>query len=158
MIKICNMCGADIRPGADKCSCCGCYVVDVAVDRNQLFVNYNPPQKNSNTNSYYSAPPAPAAPAAPAAPMSFAASGKDAEYNLFAGANWQNAWMSKRASAYKLGIVLTDTGDVENVGPFMQALNSYIEYKASQGIEYYVLDLYDQNVRTLSALNIENRF
>ena len=38
----------------------------------------------------------------------------------------------------------------------MQSLNSYLAYKASIGVEYYILDLKDQRVRSLYALDIDN--
>jgi len=158
MIKICNRCGADIKPGAAKCSCCGCLVEDVAVDSSSVFVNIMPRPAEQNARMHYGAPATSYTPAAPAAPaMSYApaAEKETGNYNLFASWSWQNAWAEKRAKAERLGIVLTNTESAFNTDGFMQSLNSYIAYKAAHGVEYYVLDIKDQLVCNLPALDVE---
>ncbi len=153
MIKLCNMCGADIKPGAVKCSCCGHYVEDVAVDSSTVHVNLMPRSATPhNAGAYYSAPPSNPAPAAPVAP----AAGAKSEGNIFASADWRNAWAAKRAQSDKLGIVLTNTAGCANPATFMQSLDSYIAYKAQTGTNYFVLDLACQSVAYLGNPNIEN--
>lgn len=147
MIRICNMCGADIKQGAVKCSCCGHLVEDVAVSNSEVYVNLMPRPAAQNSAAHYGAPQYNYAPAA--------AQKYDGNYNIFASANWKNAWYEKRTNADKLGIVLINTSGVYTADAFMQALNSYIAHKAARGVQYYVLDIKDQLVRNLSALNIE---
>jgi hypothetical protein len=150
MIRICKMCGGTLKPDATKCSCCGCFVEDVAVDRSALYANYKgtPAPSVQGKEGYYSAPRA----SAPAAPSR---GGKCSGENVFANTNWKDIWAAKRASANKLGIILTNTEGCINPEPFMQAMNSYIDYKAAHGVEYYVLDIKSQLVTYLSALDVE---
>ncbi len=143
MIKICNMCGGTLKPGAVKCSCCGCLVEDVAVDRSALFANYKGETAAVNTGAHYSAPSAPAA------------GGKSGDYNVFASTSWQSAWAEKRANAGKLGIILTNTESASGTDSFMQALKTYIDYKSARGVEYCLLDIKSQLVCYLPALDVE---
>ena len=161
MIRICNMCGADIKPGATKCSCCGHLVEDVAVSNSEVYVNLMPRPAAPNSAAHYGSPqygapqygaPQHYAPAAPAAPAS---QKYDGNYNIFASPTWQGVWAEKRANADKLGIVLTNTQGAMDTTAFTQALNSYIAHKAARGVQYYVLDIKDQLVRGLPALDIE---
>ena len=147
MIKICSMCGGTLKPGAVKCSCCGCLVEDVAADRSALFANYKG-EPVQNTGAYHTAPSS----VAPAAP---AASSKAGGYNVFASTSWQNAWAEKRANADKLGIILTNTESASSVGTFMQSLEGYIAHKSARGVEYCLLDIASQLVCDMPALDVE---
>lgn len=139
------MCGATLKPGAVKCSCCGCFVEDVAVDRSALFSNYKGDNAAVDAGAHYT--PAPAAPAA---------GGKSGDYNIFASADWQSAWAAKRANAARLGIVLTNTSGLTSSAAFTQAFHGYIEHKAAQGIAYYLLDMKDQQVSYVPSLTVES--
>ena len=147
MIKICSMCGSTLKPGAVKCSCCGCLVEDVAVDRSALFSNYKGDTAAVNSGAHYSAPVAPSA--------SSGTSGKNADYDVFASESWQSAWADKRMKAGKLGIILTNTETAYGVENFMQTLRNYIAYKSQRGVEYCLLDIKSQHVSYLPALDAE---
>jgi len=150
MIKICKMCGGTIKPDALKCSCCGCLVEDVAVDRSALFANYKGTPAVQNKESFYGAPRASAAPSAPA-------SGRKAYgEKIFASADWRSVWASKRAGANRLGIILTNTANLANPAPFTESLNSYIDYKSARGVDYYLLDVKDQQVCPIYNFNIDD--
>lgn len=151
-MKICSSCGADIKPGAVKCSCCGCLVEDVAMDSSERFANNKYSYTTPAAGAYYSAPPVTFAPAQPAAP---APVGKPEGCNIFAEPTWQSAWSARRMSAGKLGIILTNTGNAANVSAFMRSLNEYVAHKASQGIEYYLLDVNDQSVAPMYSMELE---
>ena len=58
-MKICNTCGADIRPGAVKCSCCGNLVMDVAVDSSAAYLNFKPGVQAPESQKYYGTPASP---------------------------------------------------------------------------------------------------
>lgn len=142
-MKICNTCGADIKPGAVKCSCCGNLVMDVAVDSSAAYLNFKPGVQAPESQKYYGTP---------ASPMF---QPKTEGYNIFASSTWASALREKRMRADKLGIVLTDTSALANPYTFLQALNNYIAYKAHNGAEYYLLDLKDQQVSYVHSPNVE---
>ena len=138
MIKICKMCGGTLKPDAVKCSCCGCFIEDVAVDRSVLFENYKGTPVTQNKVN------------APAA-----VNQKSSAEDVFASANWRDLWAAKRRNADRLGIILTNTEGTVNAESFKQAMNAYIDYKADHGVEYYVLDIKSQLVSYLPALDVE---
>ena len=145
MIRICKMCGGTIKPDAVKCSCCGCSVEDVAVDRSVLFANYKGTPVTQNKESSRGA-------ARAGTPGGRKAAGE----RVFAGADWRSVWSAKRAGAGRLGVILTNTQGLANADAFMQAMNSYIDYKAQRGVDYCLLDVKDQQVCPLYNFGVDD--
>ncbi len=163
MSKVCKNCGAPMMPDAVKCRCCGGLAADVAVEKSVPARGPAPAapiaQRNFATPPASFTPPAHRAPAAPVvtpAPSAPPARQKCGSDPVFCCANWQGVWNEKRRGANKLGIILTDTKNVENVHTFTQALNSYMDYKAGEGVEYCLLDLKDQQVYPISYPDVES--
>ena len=74
-------------------------------------------------------------------------SGKDSALNIFNSENWQSVWKEKRNSSQALGLILTRTYGLESQETFMSALRDYVNFKAQEGVEYYLLDLSAQSVK-----------
>jgi hypothetical protein len=162
MNKICISCGGDIKPGALKCSFCGRFVEDVAVDESMIWTTVAPNSRAYGTQAQVAQAQVAQAQAAQAqaaqaqvAQAQTPSPAQNVKYggsNIFADANWANAWAEKRANSEKLGIVLTDTRAAASVSPFLSALNDYIAHRSANGVNYFLLDLKDQQVLALNCI------
>ena len=76
--------------------------------------------------------------------------------NIFASSDWKEVWKAKGLENRYLGIVLTNTKGLKNPDAFTSALNSYLDYKSQDGIDYYVLDLNNQAIEEIDARDVED--
>lgn len=83
-------------------------------------------------------------------------SGKECGANIFACSNWEEIWRAKGRENRYQGIILTNTKGLKNPDAFTAALNSYLQFKSQNGVDYYVLDISNQAICEVDDDNLDD--
>lgn len=158
MSTVCKTCGAAVKPGATRCPYCGGTEFGEKTPIRQAPRPQIQQQRQQNQQQYqqqgqqieqeYQQQSQQAQQAQQQSQQSVGGRcDSDVRFAMFADDQWKNRWQVQRMSSDKLGIILTNTAKLMNPHPFHDTLHRYLDYKASKGVDYVVLDLKNQRVR-----------
>ena len=148
MPVICKYCRTANQEGTLKCSLCGSQLPYTPAPT--PVAPQTPPPQEYNVNTTSNNVPPQAASNNPSQPTV-------SRFNTFEGADWVTKWERTVSSLGCLdreyGLILTNTrgfsGALKN--ELLMNLTEYINFKASEGVEYFLLDLANQSIGTYTG-------